>query len=196
MSYKTASFSLFTVPIKSVAGSDGAPGPTGPTGAAGATGATGPSEGPTGATGPTGANGSSVAGYANFYAIMPTENPSPIGPGAAVAFPKDGPTDGSITRGSTTSINLLLGGTYLVQWQVPVTGAGQLQLAIGGVGLPDTTVGRAVSGGQIVGIAVITVFEDAVLSVINPLGNAALTVTPSAGGAHSVSAAITVLRLA
>lgn len=206
------------------AGGIGPTGPTGPNnGVTGATGAsiTGPTgsagigiTGPTGGagqsiTGPTGSAGIGITGptgpssvtsnFANFFALMPGDNAATIAVGAAVQFPQNGPTSATtITRSSVTQIQLATIGTYMVSWQASVTEAGQLQLAINGTGLPDTVVGRATGTSQIVGSTMITTSTiNSLLTVINPVGNStALTITPIAGGASSVSATLSIIRLA
>ena len=35
-----------------------------------------------------------VAGYADFYALMPPDNAASVAPGIDVSFPQDGPTSG------------------------------------------------------------------------------------------------------
>ena len=56
--------------------------------------------------------------------------------------------------------------------------------------------GRATGTSQIVGESLITVGANTTLEVINPAGNAsALTITPIAGGTHSVSAHLVVQRV-
>jgi hypothetical protein len=133
-----------------------------------------------------------------FFALMPGDNGGTIAQGAAVLFPQDGPTVGaSITRLSTSTFQLAAIGKYEIAWQVSVDEAGQLQLAIAGAGLPNTVVGRATGTSQIVGNTIITtVAPNSVLSVINPAGNAApLTITPIAGGTHSVSATLSIRAL-
>jgi hypothetical protein len=171
-------------------------GPTGATGTAGATGATG-TAGVTGATGTAGATGTSGGlSYSLFFALMPGDNAATIAVGAPVLFPQAGPTNGAATAASSSTFNLVAGGTYEVNWQVSVTEPGQLQLAIGGTGLPDTVVGRATGTSQIVGSAIITATAGQVLSVINPAGNStALTITPTAGGTHSVSATLSIKKI-
>jgi len=140
-----------------------------------------------------------VGGYAWFFALMPGDNSATVAAGAPVAFPQTGPASATaiVTRGDDYTFMFNNAGTYQIDWQVSFAEAGQLQLAIGGVGLPDTVVGRATGTSQAVGNAVITVGAGNVLSVINPSGNpAALTITPTAGGTHSVSATLTIKRLA
>jgi hypothetical protein len=120
--------------------------------------------------------------------------------GSPVPFPQNGPSSGIATRLSSSTFNLPNVGTYEVKWQVSITEAGQLQLAIGGVGLPATVVGRATGTSQIVGSTIITTsVPNSVLSVINPVGNAAaLTVTPFAGdgSVNPVSATLAIEQLA
>jgi hypothetical protein len=135
--------------------------------------------------------------FASFNAVMPGDNADTVAAGTAVDFPNDGPasSDSGVVRASASTFTLDAG-TYEVNVQVSVTEAGQLQLAIGGVGLPETVAGRATGTSQIVISTIITVGDAAVLSVINPAGNTpALTITPIAGGTHSVSATLTIKLL-
>jgi hypothetical protein len=129
---------------------------------------------------------------------MPPDNAATVAVGAAVEFPQDGPTSlTSITRLTATTFNLATIGTYEIIWQVSVTEPGQLMLDLSGVGFLYTVVGRATGTSQIVGNALINVNSiNRVLSVINPPGNAtALTITPLAGGANSVSATLVIKKL-
>jgi hypothetical protein len=137
--------------------------------------------------------------YAQFFALMPGDNSATIAAGAPILFPQLGPTSGAgaPTALSSSTFNLPTAGTYEVNWQASVAEAGQLQLAIGGVGLPNTVVGRATGTNQINGSTIIkTTLPNQVLSVINPAGNSpALTMTVSAGGTHSVSATLSIKQL-
>lgn len=141
---------------------------------------------------------SAITNYANFFALMPADNAAPIAVGSAVLFPQNGPSSGSITRLTSSTFQLGAVGTYEVTWQVSITELGQLQLALNGVGLANTVVGRTVGLSQIVGSTLITTTSaNSVLSVINPVGNIApLTVTASAGGAQPVSATLTIKQVA
>jgi hypothetical protein len=147
----------------------------------------------------TGATSSS--NYALFFALMPGDNTATIAVGAPVLFPQNGPTSvaSTITRvpSSPSSFNLAVPASYEVTWQVSISEAGQLQLAINGVGLPATVVGRAGPTTQIQGSTVITTtLPNSVLTVINPVGNStALTVTPIAGGTNAVSATLSIKAL-
>ncbi|PYZ96929.1 hypothetical protein CR205_14745 [Alteribacter lacisalsi] len=170
-------------------GPPGPEGPTGPPGPAGEIGATGP-------TGPAGG----VLDFADFYALMPGDNADTVGAGENVDFPQDGPSGaaGGITRTGADTFNLEAIGAYQVFFQVSVTEAGQLILTLDGNDLAYTVVGRATGTSQIVGLAIVqTVTENSILTVQNPTGNpTALTITPVAGGARSVSAHLVITRLA
>ena len=171
----------------------GATGPAGPQGPVGETGPAGP-QGPIGETGPAGG----VLGYGDFYALMPPDNAATVAPGTDVSFPQDGPNSGtSIVRLDDSSFNLAVIGTYQVLFQVSVTEAGQLVLTLNGAELDYTVVGRATGESQIVGMAVVeTTAATDVLTVRNPAGNAAaLTITPLAGGAQSVSAHLVITQI-
>lgn len=135
-------------PCSSLIGPTGATGPTGPAGIPG---------GPTGPTGPTGATGSNgILNYADFYALMPPDNSATVAPGANVSFPQDGPNSGTgISRLGANSFNLGNIGTYLIQFQVGVDEAGQLQLNLNNSPLAYTVVGRATGTSQIVEIAIV-----------------------------------------
>ncbi len=168
---------------------------------------TGVTQGPVGATGPAGAvgpvgpQGTSAAGldFADFYALMPGDNVATVAAGADVSFPRNGPTSaGGIARIGVSTFNLAAVGTYQVMFQVSVTEAGQLDLALNGVEQAFSVVGRATGTSQIVGITLVTTtVPNSVLEVRNPTGNAvALTITTNAGGNSAVSAHLVVTRLA
>jgi hypothetical protein len=175
-------------------GPTGPAGATGPSGAAGASGATGPS-GAAGATGPTGPLFTSSC--ADFYALMPGDNPVAIAAGANVAFPNDGAIVGAdIVRLSPSTFGLSAG-TYQVLFEVSVDEPGQLILNLDALELANTAVGRASVDSQINGCFLVQVAAPAVLSVRNPAGSIApLTITPLAGGTHIVSAHLVITRLA
>lgn len=187
------------------AGPAGATGATGPQGPVGATGATGP-QGPVGATGATGATGpqgpagpaGGIAEFAEFYALMPTDNPEAIAPGEDVAFPQTGAVGGTgISRASATSFTLDDVGTYEVKFNATAAEAGQLVLTLNGTELPHTVTGRSAADSQITGMALVTTTEaGSVLTVRNPATNTtSLTLTPSAGGANPVSAQLIITQL-
>lgn len=174
-------------------------GPVGPTGITGPTGATGP-VGSTGATGATGSD--AILDYADFFALMPGDNAATVAPGTAVQFPQDGESSGSgaIVRTGPSTFQLSEIGIYQVFFQVSVSEAGQLVLALdpgtGFVEIPSTVVGRATGTSQIVGTALVrTSSPNSALEVHNPNGEViALTVTPLAGGTNPVSAHLIITR--
>jgi hypothetical protein len=135
--------------------------------------------------------------FSNFYGLQGTDNAATIAQNAPVFFPRNGPSNGAATSLGAGYFNLPAIGTYEVSWQVSIDEAGQLMLAIGGVGLADTVVGRATGNSQIVGNTMITTTViNSQLSVINPVGNPiALTVTTNAGGATAVSCTLSIKLL-
>ena len=187
-------------------GTTGATGSTGSAGPAGATGSIGPI-GLTGTTGATGATGSAgpagpsggLIDFADFYALMPSDNAAPVAPGTDVSFPQNGPAlaGTNITSNGSSVFTLGAIGTYQVMFQVSVTEPGQLDLTLNGSELPYTVVGRATGTSQIVEMALVqTTVVDSTLTVRNPAGNStALTITPIAGGTHAVSAHLVITRI-
>lgn len=140
----------------------------------------------------------SILAQAMFYALMPGDNAATVAVGAAVEFPQNGPQVGSgIPRLGPSTFELTAIGTYEVHFQVSVDEPGQLSIALGGVDVPYTIVGRATGTSQITGMALVTTLGvGEVLSINNPVGNpAALTVTPTAGGANAVSASLLIKRV-
>ena len=168
----------------------GATGPVGPVGPPGAVGATGA----VGASGPSGG----VLSAADFNAQMPGDNAATVAVGAAVEFPNDGSIYGAdISRLSASTFNLASVGLYQVSWQVSVDEPGQLIVKLNAAEISTSCAGRATGTNQIVGMCIVPVAApNAVLSITNPVGNAAaLTITPIAGGAHTVSAHLVIVRL-
>lgn len=178
----------------------GPPGPAGPRGPRGPRGLPGPQgqRGPEGLQGPPGPPGSGISAYADFYALMGTDNPDPIAPGQNVNFPQDGPSSGTIiTRTGPNTFNLAEIGTYQVFFQVSVSQEGQLVITLNDQEQAYTVVGRETGTSQIVGMAFITTTEaDSVLTIRNPSGNGnALTITTDAGGNSPVSAHLIITHI-
>lgn len=168
-----------------------------------------------GRTGPAGPAGG-ISEFAMFYGLTTgTGNAGPDDYAATIAvktsagtgrvpFPRNGPIVGgmAIAVGGTlpplvAEVTIPNAGTYEVTFVTSVTEAGQLQLEVDGVDLPETVAGRATGTNEIIGNSIITVGAGAKLAVINPTGNAAaLTITPSAGGTHAVAQTLTIKRLA
>jgi len=181
-----------------VTGPHGITGPFGPTGNQGVTGPhgiTGPF-GPTGNQGVTGPAG--ILSAADFFALMAEDNSATVAAGSNVNFPQNGPIFGTdITRLTSSTFNLASIGIYQVLFQVSVTQAGQLCVAIGATQNAYTVVGRATGASQIVGICLINITTvNSVLSIRNPLGEpTSLLITPNAGGTNAVSANLVITRL-
>lgn len=175
-------------------GISGIPGIAGPPGAPGIAGAAG-SQGIPGIPGIPGAPG--ILDFSDFFAMMPGDNAATVAAGTAVLFPQNGPTNGTIVRLNSSQFLLPTIGTYLVQFQVSVTEAGQLMLSLNGAPIADSVVGRATGTSQIVGLSLVTTTTaNSVIEVINPPGNSpALTITPVAGGTHPVSAHFVIVRI-
>eukprot|EP01090_Pellita_catalonica_P010749 TRINITY_DN22194_c0_g1_i1.p1 TRINITY_DN22194_c0_g1~~TRINITY_DN22194_c0_g1_i1.p1 ORF type:complete len:133 (+),score=6.97 TRINITY_DN22194_c0_g1_i1:101-499(+) len=131
---------------------------------------------------------------------MPGDNTATIASGAPMIFPQNGPASGGVTRSLTTPTSafvLAAVGVYWVQFQVSVNEPGQLMLTLGGTALTNTAVGRATGTSQIVGTSlVMTSVPSQELRLVNPAGSVeALTITPIAGGTHSVSAHLVIMQI-
>jgi len=190
--------------ISEAGGSQGVAGVAGPAGAPGIAGAAG-AAGIPGIPGIPGTNG--ILDFADFYALMPSDNAAVVAPGNAVFFPQIGSTAGVIvpTNPGAMSSTFLLPviGTYLVQFQVSVTEAAQLMLRLNGALVANSVVSRATGASQLVGISLLTTtVVNSILEVINPPGNTpapGITITPLAGGTGampaSVGAHLTITRI-
>jgi hypothetical protein len=183
--------------IGEAGGAAALPGVAGPAGAPGIAGAAG-AQGIQGIPGIPSAPG--VLDFSDFYALMPGDTAT-IGTNVAVQFPQVGPTNGSIIAldAPATQFQLPTIGTYLIKFQASIDEAGpgsaQLELRLNGSPLPDSVVGRDTGTSQIIGTSLVTTTSpNAVLEVINP-GGTALTLTPIAGGTHSVSAHLVIIRI-
>ncbi|MCP9748200.1 hypothetical protein EGI24_15975 [Lacihabitans sp. CS3-21] len=128
---------------------------------------------------------------------MPGDNAATIAAGTAINFPQNGLTDGYITRSSSNQFILPDVGIYLVHWQVSISEGAQLVIMLNGTELANSVVGRATGTSQIVGHTLInTTLPTSILSITSPAGNTpALTITPTAGGTHAVSANLVITRI-
>ena len=183
------------------AGPAGPVGPAGPQGPQGETGLQGPEgpEGPQGPTGPEGPQGEpgGTLSHADFYALMPPDNPDEIDPGEDVNFPRNGSIGGTnITRISDSTFNLANPGSYLVMFQVDVLDARQLVLAINDTEWTYTAVGSSAAS-PITGMTIVTTTQpNSVLSVRNPSGNpAGIRLATSTGGNLPVSAHLVIVQI-
>lgn len=165
----------------------------------GSTGPRGPI-GPAGLPGPQGPQGipGGLISYADFYALMPTDNAAAIAAGADIAFPRVAATSGTgITQLSPTSFNIAEPGTYLVSYNAVTTEAGQLALTLNGAELPATVSGGAAAANKGLTTLVTTTAPNSVITVRNAAANATpLTLTPAAGGTDPVSAHLVIARVA
>ena len=185
--------------VQGVMGPTGPQGPMGPQGPIGETGPAG-AIGPQGAAGPQGPAGEpgGVLSYADFYALMPTDNATPILPGGDVAFPRNGViANTDIGRINGTTFLLAEAGAYLVMWSATVAEAGQLVLTVNGAEQGFTVVGATGENNEIVGFTILNVTDAAIITVRNPAANTTnLTLTANAGGTAPVSAHLTITRIA
>jgi hypothetical protein len=134
--------------------------------------------------------------FSDFFALMGPDNAGPISGGSAVAFPRVGSTTGAIVATGPTTFLLPIIGTYLVQFQVDVTAAAQLQLSLNTIPQPSTVVGRATGTTQIIGVSLVTTTSSgSILQVINPLTNIQLNLPPSDGGTNPISAHLVIIRI-
>lgn len=181
--------------IAEAGGAQGIPGVAGPAGAPALAAAAG-LQGVSGVQGIPGAPG--ILDFSDFFALMPGDNAATVAAGTAVLFPQNGSTSGAITRLNSSMFLLPTIGTYLVQFQVSTTEPGQLMLRLNNAQpIANSVVGRATGASQIVGMSLVTTTTpNSILEVINPPGNSpALTITPVAGGTHSVSAHLVIIRI-
>lgn len=138
-------------------------------------------------------------GFAEFFALMPGDNAATVAVGGSVDFPQNGAILGTdIVRATSNSFTLANIGVYDVSFQVSVTEPGQLAIYLNGLIDPTTVAGRATGTSQIMNrMLITTTVINTVLTVRNPAGNStALTITPIAGGTHSVSATVVIKRIA
>lgn len=135
--------------------------------------------------------------FADFFAMMPPDNPVTVGPGTDVQFPQNGPSSGSIVRVSQSQFILPSIGAYQVMFQVSVIEPAQLVITLNGGDLPYTVTGRSGGNTQVVGLAVVQNTQaGSILSIRNPAGNSfALTIAPVAGGTRPVSAHLLITKL-
>ena len=130
---------------------------------------------------------------------MPTDNPATIAAGTSIAFPREGPHSAPavISRVGTNTFDLQNVGVYRIDFDVPISAAGQLELTLNGSALAYTVTGQQTVSSPIVGEALVqTTTRNGLLAVDNPAGEPqALTVTNLAGGVDPTSATLTIEQL-
>jgi hypothetical protein len=137
-----------------------------------------------------------TASFSNFFALMPGDNAATIAVGAPILFPQLGPTNGAATPLGGGLFTIAATGTYQIAWQASVAEPGQLMVKRNATEVAATVVGRATGTTQIVGNTTLSLSAGDVISIVNPSGNAAaLTLTPTAGGTHAVSATLSILKI-
>jgi hypothetical protein len=139
-----------------------------------------------------------TADFADFYALMPSDNAVILGAGADIDFPQNGPSGGTnVTRTSTSAVNLAKVGTYSVTFQVSINEPTQLVLTLNGTELAYTTVGRATGTTQLTGTCLIqTSVVNSTLTVRHPAASSnAVTITNMAGGPGPVSAHLVIMQV-
>lgn len=155
-------------------------------------------QGPQGLPGIDGRN--AILNFAEFYSIVPRNNPQIIAVGSPVAFEQNGPTSigSTITRLSPGTFNIGAIGTYEIIFQVSISEPGQLIVVINSAQIIKNCVGRETGNSQIVGNVLITISTiNSIISINNPTGNSSsLTVTPNAGGNFPVSCNLIIKQIA
>jgi len=180
------------------AGNTGATGSTGATGVTGAIGPTG-AQGEIGATGPQGEQGvtgaSAPVSFADFYALMPSDNPNPVAINGAIQFPNNGIVAGSSILRTSSSVFTLAPGIYQVSFQASITEPAQLALRIAGVVNLTTVASRAASTSQVFGTSIISISVSSTLEVVNSASPGAITLTQFGGGTNPTSCHLVIVKL-
>ncbi len=195
--------------LQGIQGLQGTAGTNGTNGLQGATGLTGDTglqgiqglQGTAGTNGTNGTNGiNAVSAFADFYALMPSDNAATIAPGTAISFPQNGEAFG-IVRNNNSSFILPTAGYYLITWQVSITEPCQLVLSLnsgaGFVEIANSVVGRATGTSQVSGSRIVrTLSTNNIIALHNPTtASTALTITPIAGGSSNVSASFIITQI-
>lgn len=140
-----------------------------------------------------------LAAYGSFYATMPSDNPGPIAPGFAMAFPSDGPALGGIARISSSAFNIPLAGTYEINWYAMPSSVNQFMLRVNGAEQLNTAIGSGNTNVNMTGsVFITTTVANSVIELINPSGNvgdATLRSTPLGGQVQPYSAWLTIKKL-
>ena len=129
---------------------------------------------------------------------MPNDDAATIASGDAISLPDSSASTEDITRLDDTTFTLVNTGTYLITYQASIDEPGQLGLSLNGSLIPYSVSGRATGTNQIYNSVIIEVTTaNSTLSLVNPEGNTtALTLTPSAGGTHPVTAHLVIVKIA
>lgn len=186
---------VLTTTLNIIGGTPGPPGPEGPQGIPGP-------EGPQGIPGPPGPEGppgppSGSTNFADFYALMPPDNPIPIPIGGRIEFPNDGYSNGVIVRLNTSQFILPNIGYYEVQLAIRIQATRQIVVVLDGVELMETMSGNVGASGQIAGVFIVrTTAINQILSINSAISNTAtIMISDSAGGLSPISAHLVIKQL-
>ena len=171
-------------------GTNGAPGSQGIPGTSGTNGTNG-TDGAVGAQGPAGPV--STLAFAEFYAVMPSDNAATVASGSRLLFPQDGPMRGGIVRVGNSFV-LPTAGMWRLAFAASITEAGQLQLYLNDTRVSYGAFGRATGTSQIAGEAFVTTTAAANVDVRNSSAGV-VTLTPLAGGPQPVTSFLTIQQL-
>jgi hypothetical protein len=124
-----------------------------------------------GDTGPTG----SVLSFADFYGLMsgergqPNDNPTAIGPGNSIAFPRTLYTFGNIQRNSAFEFLLPANGIFEINFNINIQNTGEVVIVLNGNEIAATVFGKS-GNGFVPGISIITtpIGNNSTLSINNP----------------------------
>lgn len=137
-----------------------------------------------------------VETYGFFYALMPPDNPAVIPPGQPIAFPRNGPSKGGVTRLTNGAFILPDVATYDIYYVtihivVGPGGSGQTELRLNGVSVANT------GDRQFNQVLLTTTTENSVLEVINPTVNTDnLTMLTNVGSGNvPLSAVLSIKKL-
>lgn len=133
--------------------------------------------------------------YQDFYALMPSDNPSTIPVMGAISFPQTAISNSIITRNSASLFNLPDIGTYEVNFQASITETAQLGIFLNGSLLSSSVAGRATEFNQIVGTSLVTTTTVNSTLSINNTSFFSIRLTPFADGNYPVSAHLIIKKL-
>ena len=145
-----------------------------------------------GTQGPPGV--AATVNFAEYYALMPSDNPGPVAPGDDIEFPEDGPNQGTITRASSTTFVLADIGTYRVAFGMTIDERAQLQLTVNNVGIPYATFGGGASA-HVSGETFITTSVVNSSVTVRNVGFYFLPLTQNAGGSTPITAYLTIQQI-
>jgi len=138
----------------------------------------------------------STVNISDFFALIPSDNPSPIAPGNPIAFPQTNVQIGNIVRSSANQFILPEIGTYEINYQVITNEPCQLVVSLNNNELPNTIIGKS-NNSELCGTFLITTTRiDSVICLNNSKTSSTnITLTPSAGGNSQTSAHLIIKQI-